>query len=155
MATAPRLEYKIYIPAKGQITAFLGILPVQDINPGRGLRIAASIDDGQPQIIDARQGLVDEFKEYTEASLSMSKVLKPLPTPNQHLALVGYKQPRRNDIFDNMRWLNVGFNTQKAGMHTLKIYMIDPEIVLEKIVINPDDNYPSYFGAPPVQQNSK
>ena len=54
-----------------------------------------------------------------------------------------------------MRWLNVGFNTQKAGMHTLKIYMIDPEIVLEKIVINPDDNYPSYFGAPPVQQNSK
>ena len=155
LATAPRLEYKIYIPAKGQITAFLGILPVQDINPGRGLRIAASIDDGQPQIIDARQGLVDEFKEYTEASLSMSKVLKPLPTPNQHLALVGYKQPRRNDIFDNMRWLNVGFNTQKAGMHTLKIYMIDPEIVLEKIVINPDDNYPSYFGAPPVQQNSK
>jgi len=40
-------------------------------------------------------------------------------------------------------------------MHTLKIYMIDPEVVLEKIVINPDDNYPSYFGAPSVQQNSK
>ncbi|MBP9985090.1 MAG: hypothetical protein KBF13_08200, partial [Prevotella sp.] len=67
--------------------------------------------------------------------------------------LVGYNQPRRNDIFDNMRWLNVDLNSQKAGMHTIKIYMIDPEVVLEKIVVNPDDNYPSYFGAPSVQHN--
>ncbi len=152
-ATAPRLEYKIYIPKQGPITAFLGILPVQDVNPERGLRIAVSIDGDQPQIIDARQNLVDEFKEYTAASLSRSKVLKPLPSPNRHLTLVGYNQPRRNDIFDNMRWLNVDLNSQKAGMHTIKIYMIDPEIVLEKIVVNPDDNYPSYFGAPSVQHN--
>lgn len=152
-ATAPRLEYKIYIPKQGPITAFLGILPVQDVNPERGLRIAVSIDGDQPQIIDARQNLVDEFKEYTAASLSRSKVLKPLPIPNRHLTLVGYNQPRRNDIFDNMRWLNVDLNSQKAGMHTIKIYMIDPEVVLEKIVVNPDDNYPSYFGAPSVQHN--
>lgn len=103
IATAPRLEYKIYIPADGSLTAFLGILPVQDVNPERGLRIAVSIDKEQPQLIDARQGLVDIFNEYTEANLSKSKVLKPLPTPNRHLALVGYKQPRRNDIFDNIR----------------------------------------------------
>lgn len=155
VATAPRLEYKIFVPADGPITAFLGILPVQDVNTERGLRIAVTIDDEQPQIVDARQGFVDIFKEYTEANLSRSKVLKSLPTPNQSLTLVGYKQPRRNDIFDNMRWLNVGFKSKQAGMHTLKVYMIDPEIVLEKIVINPNNNYPSYFGAPSIQQNVK
>ncbi len=29
--------------------------------------------------------------------------------------------------------------------------MIDPEVVLEKIVVNPDNNHPSYFGAPAFQ----
>ena len=34
-----------------------------------------------------------------------------------------------------------------AGQHTLKIIMIDPEIVIEKIIVNPDNNHYSYFGA--------
>jgi hypothetical protein len=29
--------------------------------------------------------------------------------------------------------------------------MVDPEIVLEKIIVNPDDKHPSYFGAPPIE----
>ena len=29
--------------------------------------------------------------------------------------------------------------------------MVDPEIVLERIIVNPDNNYPSYFGAPVFQ----
>ncbi|WP_338042687.1 hypothetical protein [Mucilaginibacter straminoryzae] len=36
------------------------------------------------------------------------------------------------------------------GLHTLKIYMIDPEVVLERIVVNPNDKYPSYLGAPSI-----
>ena len=42
-------------------------------------------------------------------------------------------------------------NVKKAGMHTLKVFMIDPEIVLERIVVNPDNQHPSYFGAPAVR----
>lgn len=34
------------------------------------------------------------------------------------------------------------------GVHTLKVYMVDPELVIEKIVINPDGRY-SYFGPVP------
>ncbi|WP_368811048.1 MULTISPECIES: hypothetical protein [Flavobacteriales] len=26
--------------------------------------------------------------------------------------------------------------------------MIDPEVVLERIIVNPNDKYPSYLGAP-------
>jgi hypothetical protein len=154
-ATAPRLEYKIFLSDTGQTKVCLGILPTQDVNPARGLRIAVSIDGGEPQIIDARKGFYDEFKEYTKENLSRSKVLKPLPPLGENYALVSRGQPRRNEIFDNMRWLDVDFDVKASGMHTLKIFMIDPEVVLEKIVVNPDNSHPSYFGAPFIQHNVK
>jgi len=50
-------------------------------------------------------------------------------------------------VFDNMRWLDATFTTT-PGKHTLKIIMIDPEIVVEQIVVNPDNNRYSYFGTP-------
>lgn len=100
------------------------------------------------QIIDARQGMHDEFHEYTKKNLSISKVLKPLPSPNNLLLsgwMNGKKLPRRNEVFDNIRWLSVSFDTT-PGKHTLRIIMIDPEVVVEKIVVNPDNNHYSYFG---------
>jgi hypothetical protein len=152
--SAPRLEYKIYLSKKGKATVCLGILPTQDINPERGIRIAVALDNQKPQIIDARQGLVDTFQEYTQANLAHSKVLRPLPPVNKDIYLNGFGKQRRNDIFDNIRWLDAQLEVQKPGIHTLKVYMIDPEIVLEKIIVNPDNNHPSYFGAIPIQYNA-
>jgi hypothetical protein len=108
------------------------------------------LDEGPLQIIDARRGLKDEFKEYTEANLAVSKVLKPLPEPKK-MALNGFRVRMRNDVFDNMRWLDVTFENVPAGKHVLKIVMIDPEIVVEKIVVNPDDSHYSYFGPPDLR----
>ncbi len=143
----PTMEYEVNLTADGKIA--IGILPTQDIYPERGLRMGVQIDDQPVQIVDARQGLHDEFSEYIPKNLAISKVLKPLPQRN-HLLLSGYfngKQLlRRDEVFDNMRWLEVGFNTT-PGRHTLKIIMIDPEIVVEKIVVNPDNAHYSYFGA--------
>ncbi len=153
--TAPRLEYKVFVNKEGKSTFLIGILPTQDVNPERGLRIAVSIDNGEPQILDARKGLVDTFSEYTPKNLANSKVLKPLPPLNKDIALVGTGKMRRNEVFDNLRWLDVQLDVADPGFHTLKVFMIDPEVVLEKIVVNPDNNYPSYFGAPPVLHNSK
>lgn len=45
-----------------------------------------------------------------------------------------------------MRWLKVKFDTD-SGKHKLRIVMIDPEIVLQQIVVNPDNERYSYFGA--------
>jgi len=50
--------------------------------------------------------------------------------------------------------LDVQLDVNAPGFHTLKVFMIDPEIVVEKIVVNPDNNYPSYFGAVPLQHNA-
>ena len=126
----------------------IGILPTQDIYPERGLRLGVQIDDQPMQVIDARRGLVDTFQEYTPQNLARSKVLKPLP-PRSRLALSGFwngrRLPRRDEVFDNLRWLDATFPAT-SGKHTLKLIMIDPEIVVEQIVVNPDNNRYSYFG---------
>ncbi len=143
----PSLEYDVELTEDGRLA--IGILPTQDVLPARGLRLGVQIDDQPLQIIDARQGLHDEFREYTPQNLSISKVLKPLP-PRNHLSLSGYvngrQQPRRTEVFDNLRWLETQFQVT-PGLHKLKLMMVDPEIVVEQIVVNPDDNHYSYFGS--------
>ena len=148
----PMLEYEVELTEEGHVA--IGILPTQDIMPARGLRLGVKIDDQPMQIIDARRGLVDTFQEYTPQNLAQSKVLKPLP-PRSKLSLSGFvngrQLPRRDEVFDNIRWLEATFTTT-PGKHTLKIIMIDPEIVIEQIVVNPDNNRYSYFGAPERNQ---
>ena len=54
------------------------------------------------------------------------------------------------DWQESVRRNIVEFNTkhtiQKPGMHTLKIWMIDPGIVLQRILIDCGGLKPSYFG---------
>lgn len=144
----PVLEYEVELTEEGHVA--IGILPTQDIMPARGLRLGVQLDDQPMQVIDARRGLVDTFQEYTPQNLAQSKVLKPLP-PRSRLSLSGFvngrQLPRRDEVFDNLRWLDANF-TATPGKHTLKLIMIDPEIVVEQIVVNPDNNRYSYFGAP-------
>lgn len=144
----PVLEYEVDLTEEGQVA--IGILPTQDILPARGLRLGVQLDDQPMQVIDARRGLVDTFQEYNPQNLAQSKVLKSLP-PRSRLSLSGFvngrQLPRRDEVFDNMRWLDATFTTT-PGKHTLKIIMIDPEIVVELIVVNPDNNRYSYFGTP-------
>ncbi len=142
----PVLEYEVELTGEGHVA--IGILPTQDILPARGLRLGVQLDNQPLQTLDARRGLVDTFLEYTPQNLAQSKVLKPLP-PLSHLSLSGFvdgqQLPRRDEVFDNIRWLEASFKTT-PGKHTLKLIMIDPEIVIEQIVVNPDNNRYSYFG---------
>ena len=146
LGDGPTLEYDINFSRSGKQKLALGILPTNDINPSRGLRIGIRVDDGEMQTIDARQGYVDTFNEYTKENIARSKVLKPLPRPASDIYLSGSHQRMRSEIFDNLRWLSIDFDIPTAGNHTVKVVMIDPEIVVEKLVINPDNEHPSYHG---------
>ena len=143
----PALKYNIDLAEDGKIA--IGILPTQDVYPARGLRLGIQLDDQPMQTIDARQGFHDEFREYTPQNLAQSKKLKPLP-PHNNLLLSGWKDGhkmlRRDEVFDNIRWLEVNFDNVTSGKHTLMLIMIDPEIVIEQIVVNPDNDHYSYFG---------
>ena len=140
------LEYDINFSQSGKQKLALGILPTNDVNPARGLRIGVRVDDGEMQTIDARQGYVDTFNEYTKENIARSKVLKPLPRPASDIYLSGTRQRMRSEIFDNLRWLSIDFDIPTEGNHTVKVVMIDPEIVVEKLIINPDNEHPSYHG---------
>ncbi len=140
------LEYDINFSQSGKQKLALGILPTNDVNPARGLRIGVRVDDGEMQTIDARQGYVDTFNEYTKENIARSKVLKPLPRPASDIYLSGTRQRMRSEVFDNLRWLSIDLDIPTAGNHTVKVVMIDPEIVVEKLVINPDNEHPSYHG---------
>ena len=142
----PTLEYDIEFSNSGKNKLALGILPTNDVNPSRGLRIGIRVDNGTMQTIDARQGYVDTFNEYTEENIRRSEVLKPLPEPASDIYLSGYRQRMRSEVFDNMRWLSIDIEIPSAGKHTLKVVMIDPELVVEKLIVNPDNDHPSYHG---------
>ncbi len=140
------LEYDINFSQSGKQKLALGILPTNDVNPARGLRIGVRVDDGEMQTIDARQGYVDTFNEYTKENIARSKVLKPLPRPACDIYLSGTRQRMRSEVFDNLRWLSIDLDIPTEGNHTVKVVMIDPEIVVEKLIVNPDNEHPSYHG---------
>ena len=140
------LEYDINFSQSGKQKLALGILPTNDVNPARGLRIGVRVDDGEMQTIDARQGYVDTFNEYTKENIARSKVLKPLPRPASDIYLSGTRQRMRSEVFDNLRWLSIDLDIPTEGNHTVKVVMIDPEIVVEKLIVNPDNEHPSYHG---------
>ncbi len=142
-----RLEYDIDVDKKGLLKIAIGILPTQDVNPERGLRLAVQLDNDSIQVLDARRGLVDTFMEYTSENLARSTKLKPLPAHGT-MALNGYRMLRRNEVFDNIRWLDTTFKIDNEGKHVIKLMMIDPEIVIERLIVNPDNACYSYFGAP-------
>ena len=150
----PTLEYQMLLPDTNVVTLCICILPVQDVQPERGLRLAVQLDGQKPVVLDARQGFVDTFAEYTKENLALSPNLKPLPEVEKTIILTGYGQERRNEVFDNMRWLTARLPVAGGGLHTLKLMMVDPEVVLERIIVNPDNAHPSYFGAPETCNNN-
>ena len=90
------LEYQVLLPDTNVVTLCIGILPTQDVQPERGLRLAVAVDGGQPLVLDARQGFVDTFSEYTPANLALSENLKPLPKPEASIRLLGTGEQGQN-----------------------------------------------------------
>ncbi|MBT5426358.1 MAG: hypothetical protein HOK84_09195 [Bacteroidetes bacterium] len=61
--------------------------------------------------------------------------------------LVKYKRGQKK-LMDNLMFLRGEFNIQKSGEHTLKIWMVDPGIVIDKIIIDTGGIKESYLGPP-------
>jgi hypothetical protein len=117
---APRLDYDVYVPRAGdyQVTLVLG--PVMDFVPDRGMRLAVSFDDRAPQVLDifSDRSAQTFLGEYWQMQFTR----------------------------DNVRYLRSTHKLSAAGAHRLKISMVDPGIVLEKIEISDRALPPTYFG---------
>ncbi|MFA7485914.1 MAG: glycosyl hydrolase family 8, partial [Phycisphaerae bacterium] len=118
---APCLEYKMYIFNPGQVEVHGIFASTLNFVPDRDLRYAVSFNDEQPQIIT----LVD--KDY----------------------VVDYSNNDWQDsVRNNVRVRKSTHTLDKAGYHTLKIWMVDPGVVLEKIMVDTGGLKPSYLGPP-------
>ena len=89
--------------------------------PGRPVRYAVSFDDETPQIVTL--------------------------VPKDYNAQNGNRD-WENAVKDNARVAKSTHTLNAPGYHTLKFWMIDPDVVLQKIVVNTGGVKPSYLGPP-------
>jgi len=113
---APVLEYEFYSFTAGKATLVVNIVPTHPILAGRGLRYAIGFDDQPPQVVTVGADL-------------------QIPSRPWSLNVVNSS--------------TVGTSTHEikpAGRHVLKIYAVDPGVVLDKIVLDLGGLRHSYLG---------
>ncbi len=118
---SPCLEYKMYLFNTGEIEVQGIFSPTLNFMDGRPLQYAISFDDDKPQVVT----LVPADFIAQHGNMDWEKVV----ADNARLSYTKHKIPN-------------------PGYHTLKIWMIDPGVVLQKIVVNTGGVRPSYLGPP-------
>lgn len=117
---AARLEYDIEVFTPGDVTVWAYLSPRLAIQPTDGLKYAISIDDAAPQIVN------------TTVELN---------------ARPDNKAWERNTS-DNVNLTPTTHTISTPGRHTLKFWMVDPAVVVQKLVVNTGGLTPSYLGPP-------
>jgi hypothetical protein len=118
---SPCLEYKMYLFSHGPVEVESIVGPTLSFMPERPLRYAVSFDDEAPQEITI---VPKGFEGYTTNPVWSESVKN-----NSHQAKSTH-------------------TIHEPGYHTLKIWMVDPAVVLEKIIINTGNVKSSYLGPP-------
>jgi hypothetical protein len=115
------LEYTMYLFTDGNFSVIPVFAPSLNFLPDREVRYGISVDDEKPQIITLIPGDYDARNGNTDWEQTVS---------------------------DNFRRGSSLHSIDKPGYHTLKIWMVDPGIVLQKIVVDLGGLEPSYLGPP-------
>jgi hypothetical protein len=121
-ADSPRLEYNMYLFSSGTVQVNVYVSPTQNFLDTQGLRYAVSFDDEPPQVININEkDTVPDWK---------------------------YPPEWNKAVGDNIKVLVSEHQIKAPGEHVLKFWMVDPGIVLQKIVVDTGGVEPSYLGPP-------
>ena len=118
---SPCLEYRMYLFNAGKVDVEGIFGATLNFMPDRGLRYAVSFDDDPPEVVTL--------------------------VPQNYSAQNGNRDWEKS-VEDNARFSRTTHTIAKPGYHTLKIWMVDPGVVLEKIVVDAGGVKPSYLGPP-------
>ena len=124
---SPCLEYRMYLFHAGSVDVQSTVGPTLNFIPGRPLRYAIAFDDETPQVITI--------------------------VPADFNAQNGNRDWEES-VRSNCRRIKSSHSLAKAGYHTLKIWMIDPGVALEKIVVNSGGIRPGCLGPPESFHNA-
>ncbi|KAB8167705.1 glycosyl hydrolase [Streptomyces sp. 3MP-14] len=118
----PRLEYELTLFTTGPVRVYAYLSPRNNVLPTDGLTYAVSLDDEAPQSVNV-----------TAVTGSDDQNMNP--------------QWARNTS-DNATVIATEHTVAEAGRHLLKFWMVDPTVVLQKLVVDTGGLRPSYLGPP-------
>ncbi|MFG2085467.1 glycosyl hydrolase 115 family protein [Spirillospora sp. NPDC048824] len=118
----PRLEYDMTLTTTGPVKVWAYLSPRNSVLSAGGLKYAVSIDGDEPQVVN-----------ITEATGANDTTMN--------------KQWERNTS-DNVNRTVTTHTVTGPGTHTLKFWMVDPTVVLQKIVVDTGGLRTSYLGPP-------
>ena len=122
---APSLEYPMHLFRAGEFELTFYLIPTHPVRGTAGLRFAYGLDGAGPRELAASAGVEVSSKEWSQNVLNATTKVT---------ATVRLDAP---------------------GPHVLRIYMLDPGVVLDKIVLNTGGLRPSYLGPPETRVVSK
>ncbi len=120
-AAAPALEYPVYLPRAGTYTVTLVLGPVMDFVPDRGVRIGVSFDEQPIQVVD----IFADREAETFLGRNWGVYTR-----------------------DNVRYLRSTHTLSTDGAHLLRLTMVDPAVVVQKVVVSDRRLPETYFGPP-------
>ena len=123
---SPCLEYKIYFFSSGEAIVYNVLAPNLAFIPGRDLRFAVSLDDQLPTMV-------------TGVPTSVVAAASPRGSSSNEW---------ERNVQDEARIVSTKVQIPTSGYHTLKVWMVDPGITLQKIFIDLGGLKPSYLGPP-------
>jgi hypothetical protein len=118
---SPSLEYRMYLFRTGKFEISAILSPTLNFMPDHALRYAISIDDETPQIVTI--------------------------VPEHYSAQNGNRDWEKS-VEDNARYSHTIHTVKNLGYHVLKIWMVDPGVVLQKLIVNTGGVQPCYLGPP-------
>jgi hypothetical protein len=120
-ANSPALEYQMWLTTTGTVTVTTVLSPALNFAPDRGVCLAVSFDREAPQIITVvppNYTAGDGNRDWEESVKAGVRLVK-----SQHAI-------------------------PTAGAHTFKVWMVDPAVVVQKILVDCGGLKPSYLGPP-------
>ena len=122
-AGSPRLEYAIYTFSEGELAVDVYLAPTLNfLSKPEGIRYAVSVDEETPQIVNM--------------------------TSNPNPPDLNYDRVWNGWVSQNINIQTTMHQGVKPGRHTLKFWMVDPAVVLEKIVVKTGEPARTYLGPP-------
>jgi len=119
---SPRLEYEMFLFNASEVEVHVYFSPTQDFLDTDGMRYGISFDDAPPQIMNIH--VKDTIPDWK------------------------YPESWNEAVSQNIKVITSTHSVEKAGNHVLKFWMVDPGLVLQKLVVDVGGLKPSYLGPP-------
>jgi hypothetical protein len=115
---APSLEYAMHLFRAGEFELTFHLIPTHPVRGAGGLRFAYAFDGAEPRELAASAGVEVSSKQWAE------------------------------NVLNATTKVTAAVKLDAPGAHVLRIYMLDPGVVLDKIVLNTGGLRPRYLGPP-------